>query len=87
MTVGAIPNIIIALAVIGLVFIIMGFLLDAVLTLDNQLMSDPTLPYSNERAVTLGYLVIMFKWLGVIAVFCAILFLQMNANQADTGEI
>ena len=87
MTVGAIPNVIIGLAVIGLVFIVMGFLLDAILTMDNQLLADPSLPYSQSRATTLGYIVLMFKWLGVIALLCAILFLQMNANQSDTGEI
>jgi hypothetical protein len=87
MTISAIPYVIISLGVIGLVLIIAGYLIDAALNVDNEFMLDPSLPYSHERAVTLGYLVMAFKWMGIISIITAVLFLQMNANQESSGEI
>ena len=87
MTVEAIPYVIISLAIVGLILIIMGFMLDAILSVDNQLMQDPSLPYSHDRAMTLTWINAAFKWMGVISLITAVLFMQMNANQESSGEM
>jgi hypothetical protein len=87
MTVGAIPYVVISLAIVGLVLIIMGFMLDAILSVDNDLMQDQSLPYSHERAATLGLIASAFNWMGFVSLITAVLFMQMNANQESSGDI
>jgi hypothetical protein len=87
MTLGAIPYVIIALAIFGMVLIVMGTMLDYILQIDNDLMADPSLPYSWERQYTMGLLLNIFRWLGVVALLCACIFLVMNAVQSQSGEI
>jgi len=86
-TAGAIPYVIIALAVFGMILMTFGFIVDAVLNIDNQLVSEPGLPYSQQRANTMGNLTLMFKALGFTSVIAAGIFLIKNAVMDSTGGI
>jgi hypothetical protein len=87
MTLGAIPYTVISLAIFGLVLLVGGYLMEAVIQLNNELIANPDLPYSKVRLDTLGWLAIFFRALGVLALLCAAIFLVMNANQQASGEI
>jgi hypothetical protein len=87
MTLGAVPYVLISLAIFGMVLIVFGMLVDEVLITDNQLMADPSLPYSNERGTTMVVLSMCFKAMGFVAVVCAGIFLVMNGVQAQSGEV
>jgi hypothetical protein len=86
MTLGAIPYVIISLAIFGMVLIVLGAMLDVVLQIDNQNMQDPSLPYSAERANTMSVLTLCFGAMGFIALICAGIFLIMNGVQSQSGE-
>jgi hypothetical protein len=87
MTAGAVPYVIIALAVFGLVLMTFGFIVDAVLSIDNQILSEGQLPYSQQRANTMTNLTLMFKGLGFTSVMAAGIFLIKNAIMSTSGGI
>ena len=87
MTLGAVPYVVISLAIFGLLMIVLGLVLDMTLQVDNDLHSDGTLPYSAERANTMNVLTLCFNSLGFIALLCAGIFLVMNGVQSQSGEI
>jgi hypothetical protein len=87
MTAGAVPYVLIALAVFGLILMTFGFIVDAVLSIDNQLATEPGLPYSQQRANTMGNLTLMFKGLGFTSVMAAGIFLIKNAVMGSSGGI
>jgi hypothetical protein len=87
MTAGAVPYVIIALAVFGLVLMTFGFIVDAVLAVDNQMVGEPGLPYSQQRANTMTNLTLMFKGLGFTSVMAAGVFLIKNAIMGTSGGI
>lgn len=87
MTAGAVPYTIIALAVFGMILMTFGFIVDAVLSVDNQLATEPQLPYSQQRANTMSNLTLMFKGLGFTSVIAAGVFLLKNAIMTTSGGI
>lgn len=87
MTLSGIPYTVIALAVFGLVLIVGGYIVAEVVKVDNDMMLNSGLPYSHARYVTMNFLVLAFNSMGYLALFCAVLFLWMNANQQQSGEI
>lgn len=87
MTLGAVPYVIISLAIFGLILIVLGTVLGSFLQLDNELMQDDKLPYSQERAMTMGMLVLCFNAMGFVALMCSGIFLIMNGIQSQSGEI
>ena len=87
MTLGAVPYAITTLAVFGLILITFGYILDVVVQTDNDMMSDHDLPYSQQRAVTMGWLIIAYRALAVFATIVVVIFLIMNGNQQTSGEI
>jgi hypothetical protein len=87
MTVSAIPYVIIALLITGVIMIVCGVLLDSLIQTDHSLFNDPTLPYSQERAQTWNTITLCFRAMGVVALLTACIFLYMNANQSVSGEI
>jgi len=87
MTLGAIPYAIISLAIFGMILLVMGTVMGSILSLDNDSMADPNLPYSQERAITMGMLALCFNAMGFVALMSAGIFLIMNAVQSQSGEI
>jgi len=87
MTLSAVPYAVISLAVFGMILMVMGMVMDATLTVDNQMMADPSLPYSSERANTMTILAMCFNAMGFVALICAGIFLIMNGVQSQSGEI
>lgn len=87
MTLGAVPYVVISLAIFGMLMITFGLLVDEVIKVDNDLMNDPQLHYSKEHGDTLGALVLCFNVMGFIALMCAGIFLVMNGVQSQSGEI
>jgi len=87
MTLGAVPYVVVSLAVIGMLLMVMGLIIGAVLQVDNDMMSDPSLPYSPERGQTMGMLAMCFNAMGFMAVIGAGIFLVMNGTQSQSGEI
>lgn len=87
MTAGAVPYTIIALALFGMVLMTLGFIVDAVLSADNQIQATGQLPYSQQRANTMTNLTVMFKALGFTSVMCAGIFLIKNAIMTSSGGI
>jgi hypothetical protein len=86
-TAGAVPYTIIALAIFGLILMVFGFIVDAVLVIDNQFAAEPELPYSQQRANTMNNLTLMFKALGFTSVIAAGIFLIKNAVMDSSGGI
>jgi hypothetical protein len=87
MTAGAVPYTIIALAIFGMILMTFGFIVDAVLVVDNQMVGEPGLPYSQQRANTMENLTLMFKALGFTSVLAAGVFLIKNAVMTTDGGI
>ena len=87
MTLGAIPYAISTLAIFGLVLIIGGYLLDVITQTDNEMMLQHDLPYSQQRATAMGWIIIGYRALAVFATICVVVFLIVNGNQAESGEI
>lgn len=87
MTLGAIPYTIICLAVIGLLLMVFGAVLDQVLIVDNDMMKDSSLPYSKERGDTMNIISICFKAMGFVSLISAGIFLVMNGTQTQSGDI
>jgi hypothetical protein len=87
MTLGAIPYTIICLAVIGLLLMVFGAVLDQILIVDNDLMQDSTLPYSKERGDTMNIISVCFKAMGFVSLISAGIFLVMNGTQTQSGDI
>jgi len=86
-TAGAVPYTIIALAIFGMILMTFGFIVDAVLHIDNQMSGEANLPYSQQRANTMGNLTFMFKGLGFTSVIAAGIFLIKNAIMDSSGGI
>jgi hypothetical protein len=64
-----------------------GFIVDAVLTVDNDILAEGELPYSQQRANTMTNLTLMFKALGFTSVMAAGIFLIKNAIMDTSGGI
>jgi hypothetical protein len=64
-----------------------GFIVDAVLEVDNSLATEDALPYSQQRANTMTNLTLMFKALGFTSVMAAGAFLIKNAVMGSSGGI
>lgn len=86
-TAGAVPYTLIALAVFGMILMTFGFIVDTVLQVDNSLVGEPGLPYSQQRANTMTNLTLMFKALGFTSVIAAGVFLIKNAVMSSSGGI
>lgn len=86
MTAGAVPYTIIALAIFGMVLMTFGYIVDAVLNVDNMMTAED-LPYSQQRANTMTNLTLMFKALGFTSVLAAGVFLIKNAVMTTDGGI
>jgi len=87
MTLGAIPYVLISLFIFGIILIVLGTVVDAVLIQDNNLALDTTLPYSQNRADSMNWLVLCFRALGVSMVIGSCIFLTMNGIQERSGSI
>ena len=87
MTLSAIPYVVIALGLFGIIMIVFGFILDNFLDVDNGLMNTPGLPYSEERASTLNVLTLMFGAMPIVATLTGAIYLMTNAHQSISGEI
>lgn len=87
MTLGAIPYTVVSLAVVGLVLIIGGFIMETLVNVNNDLMASPDLPTSPMRANTMNVVALAFKAMGIVAIITSVLFLVMNGAQQPSGEI
>jgi hypothetical protein len=87
MTLNAVPYVLISLAIVGLILIVFGTILDTILIVDNQIQLDPTLPYTAERGNTMNNLVFAMRAMGFISVACAGIFLIMNGVQEQSGSV
>ena len=87
MTLGAVPYVVISLAIFGMILMTFGMLVQVVMQTDNTMMEDPTLPYSTERGNTMNMLSLCFGAMGFVALLCAGIFLIMNGVQSQSGEI
>jgi hypothetical protein len=87
MTIGAIPYVVVSLMVLGGLLMVLGMVMDYTLKADNDMMSDTRLPYSMERANTMGILALCFNAMGFVAIICAGILLVMNGVQSQSGEI
>lgn len=87
MTLGAIPYAVSALAILGLVFIIFGYILDVIVATDNEMMTAHDLPYSQQRAVAMGWIITAYRAMAVFATIIVVAFLIINGNQSESGEI
>jgi hypothetical protein len=66
---------------------VMGMVQDRILQEDNRMLANNQLPYSVERAQTMGFLAICFKFMAFVALIAAGILLIMNAVQSTSGEI
>jgi len=87
MTLSAIPYTVIFLAIAGMLLIVLGVVVQAMVDVDNDLVQDSSLPYSASRAWAIGILVVCFNAMGFIALLTAAIFLTMNGLQTQSGEI
>jgi hypothetical protein len=87
MTLSAVPYAVISLAIFGMLLMVFGMVVDVTMQVDNDLMADPDLPYSSERAHTMSVLVMCFNSMAFVALMCAGIFLIMNGVQSQSGEI
>lgn len=87
MTLSAVPYAVISLAIFGMILMVLGMVLDVTLEVDNEMMADPSLPYSSERAHTMSILSMCFNAMGFVALMCAGIFLIMNGVQSQSGEL
>lgn len=87
MTLGAIPYVVIALMIFGGLLMVFGTILDFTLQVDNDMMANPDLPYSMERANTMNLLAMCFNAMGFVALICGGILLVMNGVQSQSGEI
>ncbi len=87
MTLSAVPYAVISLAIFGMILMVFGMVIDVTLQVDNDMMADPSLPYSSERAHTMTVLAMCFNAMGFVALICAGIFLIMNGVQSQSGEI
>lgn len=75
------------LIVFGLVMITFGLVVDTFVAVDNDLMTDTALPYSEQRADTVQFLLMCWKAIAFATVMVAVIFLLMNGSQESTGGI
>lgn len=85
-TIGAIPYAVILLIVFGLALITLGPVVDEFIIADNGMMTE-NLPYSEQRGDTVQFLLMCWRALAFVGVFCVVIFLLMNGSQESTGGI
>lgn len=86
-TVGAIPYAILTLIIVGLALVAFGPVFDALIGVDNAMIESSGLPYSEQRADTVQFLLMCWEALAFVVTICVVIFLIMNGAQKDSGGI
>jgi len=86
-TIGAIPYAIVTLVIFGMALITMGPVIDEIIEVDNAIMQDGLIPYSQQRYDTMNFLLMCWKALSFVATLVVVIFLLMNGAQSRTGGI
>lgn len=87
MTISAIPYAVLTLVIVGLGIVALGPVIDAMIGYDNDTMTQEHLPYSQQRAETIGFLLMCWGALSITTVFCVVIFLLMNGAQRSSGGV
>lgn len=87
MTISAIPYAVLTLVIVGLALVALGPVIDEFVGADNDVQAIDSLPYSEQRQETLGFLLMCWGAVPFAGVFCVVIFLVMNGAQRGSGGI
>ena len=86
-TLSAIPYAILTLIIMGCFLLAMGLVIDELVTVEQEMSQDISLPYSQQRADTFAFIIAGWSAMGIITVLVILIFLIMNGVQSQTGGI
>jgi len=87
LTISAIPYAVLTLVIVGLALVALGPVIDELLGYDADEQAKGNLPYSQQRAETIGFLLMCWGALSLTTVFCVVIFLLMNGAQRSSGGV